>query len=165
MGYFLYLHFKHYTLFRFRSLPIPYHILPPLASIRVFLHPPTPSSLPSISIHWGIYPAFIESRTSPYIVAVLCYICSWSYVYSFVDGLVVTGSSGVSDSLILLFFLRGCEPLNSFSPFSNSSIGDPRLSSMVGCKYLPPIFVSLCYSLSGDSHIRLLSACTSWHPQ
>jgi hypothetical protein len=51
-----------------QSLPrkTPYPILPPPASMRVFLYPPTtPTSLPLISLHWGIYPAFIGPRTCP----------------------------------------------------------------------------------------------------
>jgi len=40
----------------------------------------------------------------------------------------------------------------------------PELSPMIGCK-LPPLFVRLWQSDLGDSHIRLLSANTSWHPQ
>jgi hypothetical protein len=32
-------------------------------------------------------------------------------------------------------------PLSSFSPFSNSSIGDPALSAMVGCKH-PTLYLS-----------------------
>jgi hypothetical protein len=30
-----------------------------------YTHPPTPISPPSIPLHWGIYRAFIISRTSP----------------------------------------------------------------------------------------------------
>jgi hypothetical protein len=41
--------------------------------------------------------------------AILCYICSWSHVYSFVDGLV-PGSSEGSGWLILLFFLWNYNP-------------------------------------------------------
>ena len=41
--------------------------------------------------------------------AILCYICSWSHVYSLFGGLV-PGSSGGSGWLIL-FFLWGCKPL------------------------------------------------------
>lgn len=33
----------------------PYPIFPPPASLRVFLNPPTPTSPPSIPLHWGIY--------------------------------------------------------------------------------------------------------------
>jgi hypothetical protein len=92
--------------------------------------------------------------------AILCYICSWSHeslhVYSLVGGLVPGSSEGVGgSSWLIFFFLRGC---NSFSPFSNSSIGDPMLSPIAGWE-LPPLY------LSGGSYIRLLSASTSWHPQ
>jgi hypothetical protein len=38
--------------------------------------------------------------------------------------------------LILLFFLRVAKPFSSFSPFSNSSTGDPVLIPMVGCNLL-----------------------------
>jgi hypothetical protein len=44
----------------------------------------------------------------------------------------------VSGLLTLLLPLhRATNPLSSFSPFSNSSIGDHTLSPMVGCKHLP----------------------------
>jgi hypothetical protein len=46
---------------------------------------------------------------------ILCYRCSWSQVYSFVDGLVLR-SSGVSGWLIL-FFLCGCKPLPLLQAF------------------------------------------------
>jgi hypothetical protein len=42
--------------------------------------------------------------------AILCNICSWSHVYSFVDGLVPESSWGTG-WLLLLFFLWGCKPL------------------------------------------------------
>ena len=46
-----------------------YYILPFPASMKMFLHPPTylptPTSLPSIPLCWGIYPAFIGPKTSP----------------------------------------------------------------------------------------------------
>ena len=46
IGYFLYLHFKCYPLTWFPSLlETPYHILPPPASVRVFLHPSAHSHL------------------------------------------------------------------------------------------------------------------------
>jgi hypothetical protein len=63
---------------------------------------------------------------------ILCYICSWSHVYSFVDDLV-PGSSEGSGWLILLFYVCDCNPLQLLSPFSNSSIEDPLLSPIVGC--------------------------------
>jgi hypothetical protein len=71
IGYFLYLHFKCYPLSLFPCLLETHdHILLPL-----FLwgcssdHPSTPISLPSISLHWGIYWALIGPRTSPSIDA------------------------------------------------------------------------------------------------
>jgi hypothetical protein len=39
--------------------------------------------------------------------------------------------------LILLFFLRVANPIASFSPFSNSSIGDSMLSLVAGFEHLP----------------------------
>jgi hypothetical protein len=39
---------------------------PPSASMKVYpIHPPTPASLPSIPLHWGIYLAFTGPRSSP----------------------------------------------------------------------------------------------------
>jgi hypothetical protein len=84
--------------------------------------------------------------------AILCYIFSWSHVYSFVDSLALGVLVGCSS-------YRVAKPFSSFSPFSNSSIRDLMISPMVGSA-----FVRLWLGLSGDSHIRLLSACTSWHP-
>jgi hypothetical protein len=43
-------------------------------------------------------------------------------------------------------------------------LGTPELSPIVGYELLP-VLVGLWQSLSGDSHIRLLTASTSWHPQ
>jgi hypothetical protein len=126
----------------------PIHPLP--ASMRVLsqppTHPPTPLLLPShpgILVHWGIEPSQDQGPLLPIMSdkIILCYICSWSpgslHVYFLVDGL----SSGVSGWLILLFFLLVANPFSSFSPFSNSSIGDPVLSPMVGCKH-PPLYLS-----------------------
>jgi hypothetical protein len=48
--------------------------------------------------------------------AILCYICSWGHVYSFVDGLV-PGSSGGSGWWVLLFFLWGCKSLQLLQSF------------------------------------------------
>jgi hypothetical protein len=62
------LHFKCYPLSQF---PLP-SCKPPLPSSLPLLlwgcfstHPPTPTSLPSIPLYWGIYPAFIGPGTSP----------------------------------------------------------------------------------------------------
>ena len=80
--------------------------------------------------------------------AILCYLCGWShgslYVYSLVGGLV-PGSSEGSGWLILLFLFWHCYPFGSFSPFSNSFIGVPVISSMVGCEHLPLYLSGSCY--------------------
>ena len=51
IGYFLYLHFNCYPFSQFCPLPseTSYPILPPPASMRVFLHPPTHSYLPALN--------------------------------------------------------------------------------------------------------------------
>jgi hypothetical protein len=50
------------------------------------------------------------------------------------------------------------KPLSSFSPFSNSSIGDPELSPMVGCKHLP-------LYLSGSGRASQKTATSGFHQQ
>jgi hypothetical protein len=74
-------------------------------------------------------------------------------------------------ALMALAGLYGCSshgianPFNSFSPFSNSPIRDPCVQSNGWLRASTSVFVRLWQGLSGDSLIRLLSACTSWHPQ
>jgi hypothetical protein len=72
-------------------------------------------------------------------------------VYSLV-GSLVPGSSEGSGWLILLFLFWHCYPFGSFSPFSNSFIGDPVLSPMVGCKH-PPLYLSGYGRASQDTTI------------
>jgi hypothetical protein len=93
-----------------------------------------------IPLHWSIYWAFIGPFT-PLMPdkAILCYICIWSHVYYLVDGLV-HGSSVGGGGLVdwyCCFSYGVANPFNSFHPFSNSSIGDPMFSPMVGCEHLP----------------------------
>ena len=57
-------------------------------------------------------------------------------MHSLVGGLVPGSSGGRSGWFIMLCLLWG-----SFSPFSNSFIGDPVLSPMVGCEH-PPLYLS-----------------------
>jgi hypothetical protein len=89
IGYFLYLHFKHYPLSSFPSLlEIPYHILPlPASKGCSSTHPPTTSFLPYIPLIGASIQAsqdqgpllpLMHDKTN------LCYICSWSHVYSIV---------------------------------------------------------------------------------
>jgi hypothetical protein len=68
----------------------------------------------------------------------LCYIFHWRHgalhVFSLVGGLV-PGSYEGSGWLMLLFFLWVANPFSSFSPFSNSFIGNTVLRPMVGCEH------------------------------
>jgi hypothetical protein len=95
--------FFFFNLFTFQMLspyPVPplretpYPISPPPASTRVFLHPPThplsPPSPPFPYIGASIKPSQDQGPLLPLIhdKAILCYICSWSHVYSLVGGLV-----------------------------------------------------------------------------
>ena len=109
--------------------PLP---LPP-TSLKVLLPPTCPlsSSHPGIPLHWGIkYPQAQGLLLLPMSKkAIFCHICGWNHgslqVYSLVDG-PVPGSSQGSGRLTLLLPPWGCKPPQlSFSPFSNSSIGDP----------------------------------------
>jgi hypothetical protein len=136
----LYLHFKCYPLspFPLQKSPIP-SLLPLL--LRMLPHLPTHLGFP---LHWGIESSQDQGPLLPLMShkAILYYIWGWShrslYMYSFVGGLV-PGSSGGYGWLTLLFSLWGCKPLQLLSPSSNSSIGDPMLSLMVGCN--PPLYL------------------------
>ena len=81
IGYFLYLHFKCYSLSWSPPAPeIPYPISHPPASMRVFPHPTTYPLLPpspGILIHWGIKPSQDQGSLLPLMTnkAILCYIC------------------------------------------------------------------------------------------
>ena len=106
----------------YEGIPLPSHLLLP--------------PHPGITPQWGIK---LSQEQGPLLQmmsdkVIFCYICSWSHgslhVFSLVGGLV-PGSYGESGWLILLLFLWVANPFSSFSPVSNSSIGDPVLSSMV----------------------------------
>jgi hypothetical protein len=68
--------------------------------------------------------------------------------------------------LTVLFPPWDCLPLSSFSPFSNSFIGDPVLSPMVGCKH-PPLYLSGSgraspeTAISGSCQQALVGICNS----
>jgi hypothetical protein len=102
-------------------------------------HPLQPPR-PVIPLHCGIKPSQVQGPLLPLMPykAILCCKCSWSHgflhVYYLV-GVLVPGSSGGTDWLILFFLLWGCKPLQLLSPFSNSTIGDPVLSPVVGCEH------------------------------
>ena len=115
---------------------------PPAHQPTHLLHPPRPG----IPLHLENKPSQNQGPLFPLMSnkVILYYICNWSHgplhVYSLAGGLV-SGSSGGSIWLILLFFLWGCKPFSSFSPFSNSSIGDPVLSLMFGSER-PSLYMS-----------------------
>jgi hypothetical protein len=134
----------------YESVPTPTHLLPP-PRLR-------------IPLQWVIKPSQDQGPLLPLMSnkANLCYICNWSHgslhVYTLVGGLV-PGSSGGSGWLTLLFFLWGCKPFSSFSPFSDSSIGDPVLSPMVDFEH-PPWYLTNCQNLIFKSIKRFYNLST-----
>jgi hypothetical protein len=78
------------------SPPEPHYPMPPpLASMKVLLHPnPLPPHEPGIPLHWEIKPSEDQGSFLPLMLenTILCYICSWSHeslhMYSLVGGLV-----------------------------------------------------------------------------
>jgi hypothetical protein len=128
--------------FPISPLQTPYPISPPPASMRMLPHSPTHSLIPVLAFSYTGASSLHRTKglsLMPY-KASLFYICNWNhgsiYVYSLVSGLVPGNYEG-SDLFILLCSYRVANPFSSFSPFSNSSIGDPVLSPMVGCLHLP----------------------------
>jgi hypothetical protein len=117
IGHFLYLHFKCYPLSQFPSL-LEHPITSSSPCFDEGIAPHTHPLLPPCSrFHYtgaSTEPSQDQGPLLPLMFdkAILCYICSWSHVYTFVDSLV-SGSSGGSGWLIL-FFLWGCNHLQSF---------------------------------------------------
>ena len=119
----------------FPIFPIPGrtdHILLPPTSMMVFLDPPRPTTTSSIPLWWSIYQAFIGPRTSPpldnlqgnTLLHMLPVPLGWWLTTRELWGFWLVD---------IVFLLRLLTPLSSFSPFSNSSIGDPALSSKGVC--------------------------------
>ena len=133
-----------FSLFTFQMLShflvSPSKILYPLC-LPLLPNPPNPIPGPGIHLYWGKEPSQDQEPLLPLMPnrAILCYICSWSHgwlhVYTLVGGLVAERSRG--SGWLMLFFLWGAYSFSSFSPFSNSSIGDPVLSPVVDCWHLP----------------------------
>jgi hypothetical protein len=138
IGCFICLHFKCYPLSWFtpQKLPIPSPFLLLLWGCAP-TEPHTPVSSPSHSSTLG-HRAFTEPLL-PLLPekAILCYICGWSHgslhVYSLVGGLVPGSSGGLVGWCCSSYGV--VNSFSSFSPFSNSSIGGPVLSPMVGCDH------------------------------
>jgi hypothetical protein len=127
-----------FSLYTFQMLS-PFPVLPPHLPLLLwgcsFTYPPTPTSP---SLHWGINWAFNRPRASPSIDAWQAHplqhmqlepcalLCQWLSPWEF-----------LGEWLVDIVFSYGVSiPINSFSPFSNSSIGDPMLSPMFGCEHL-----------------------------
>jgi hypothetical protein len=94
IGYFIYLHFKHYSPSQFLLHKHPILFFLPTASMRMLPHPlthPLLSHCPSIPLCWTI-----KSLQSPLLLmpdkASLCYTCSSLHVYSLVGSLVPESS-------------------------------------------------------------------------
>ena len=139
IGQFLYLYFKFYPLSWLLPLKTPYHILPYPASMRVSLHPPTHSYVPTLdsSTLWHLLSLHMTKDLFSHwcLKRPSSSICSWNHVYSLVYSLV-PGSFGGSAWLICCSSFGVAKPFNSFSLFPNSSIGDPELRPMVGWEHL-----------------------------
>jgi hypothetical protein len=121
---------------------------PPIpSSLPLFLwgcsptRPLTPASPSGIFLRWGMEPSQDQGPLLTLMSDkdILCYMYGSSHgalhVYCLVDGLV-PGSSGASGWLISLFLLWVANPFSSLSPFSNSCIGDPMLSPVVGWEHM-----------------------------
>ena len=133
----------------FPSRPTPHSIPPPpAASVRIFPHPPTPASLPwhsAILGHW----AFTGPRASPPIDVCQGHPLQHMPLGPWVPPGVLFGrwfsSWKLWGGLVGWYFCSSYGVAKSFSsicPFFNSSIGEPLLSPMVGCKH-PPLYLSI----------------------
>jgi hypothetical protein len=148
MRYFLYLHFKCYSLSRYPpKSPIP-SLLPLLLRGCSPTYPPTPASPPwhsPILGHraftepkallpidaWHSHP-LLHMRLEPWVPP--CILLGWWFspweLWGSLVGWYCCSSYGVAN------------PFSSFSPFSNSFIGDPMLSPMVVYEN-PPLYLSV----------------------
>jgi hypothetical protein len=148
-GYFLYLHFKCYPLSRspFWKPPIPWPLPLPLWGCTP-THPPTHSHLPTPAFPPCHSPNLrhripSDPRASPPTDAQqghpLSHMLPEPWVLPCTLWLVVQfpGAQGSLAGWYCCSSPWGCNPLSFFSLLSNSSIGNPELSPMVGFKYLP----------------------------
>jgi hypothetical protein len=161
IGYFIYLHFKYYSLSQFPSANPSSLLLPP-ASMKMLPHPPTHSCLTTLASfysgassldrvkglpsHWCQIKESSATYTARAMGPSMCTL--WLVVLSLEALGVLVGwwcclSYGVTN------------PFSSFRTFSSSSIGDLCLVHWLA------VSIHLCICKA----IRLLSACTSWQPQ
>jgi hypothetical protein len=157
----IYLHFKCFPLSRYPLWKLPIPSPDPclyegdLSSTHSFL-----SSLQGIPLHWGIkhsqaqgpLPTLISTTYAAWSGALSCSMCTLGLV---VQSLRAPWDLGGWHCCSL----NGAStPVSSFSPFSNSSIGDPMLSPMVGCEH-PPLY------LSGSGRASQGTAILGFHQQ
>jgi hypothetical protein len=138
-------------------------------------HPPSPclyegaplsthSYLPALA-----FPYNGASHTLPMMSnkAILCHICGRSHgslhVYSLVGG-PVPETSRESGQLTVLLPPWGCKPPQLLQSLLQLFHQGPPAQSNGWLQASASVFVRLWQSLSEDSHIRLLSARTSQHP-
>jgi hypothetical protein len=158
---------------------IPFHGLPPswkhliTSSLSLLLwgcsytHPPTPTSPRLIPLHWGIYLGFIGPRASPPIDAhkghPLLHMRLEPCVLLWLRlGIRESLKVWLVDIVVLSMWLK---TYSTPSVLSLIIYWGP-CSQFNGClETSASLFVRLWQGLSGDIHIRLHSACTSWHPQ
>jgi hypothetical protein len=131
------------------SIPFP---LPLLLLACCLIHPPIPTSPLSNYPTLG-HPSRLHKTKGLSSHWCLTRPCSGTHV-----------SSGVLVGWYCCSFYGFTNTFSFFCPFFNSSIG-PHAQSNDWLQASASAFVRLHQSLSGDSHIRLVPACTSWHPQ
>ena len=168
IGYFLYLHFKCFPLSRSALWKPPMASSSCLPLWRCSQTDPLQSSLPGIPPHWGIKHPQAQGPLLPLMLnkAILCHICGQHHgslhVYSLVVEAVLAPSSWSVCSCLLTLLppFWGCNPLNSFSLFSITSIWDPGAQSNGYLRASASVCQALA-SLPGDNHFWLPSASTS----
>jgi hypothetical protein len=149
----------------------PYSLIPPLASIRVLLHPPTHSCLPVLSFPYTGASTPSDPRATPPTDVKQGHIFSKSH--GSLHGFLRlhfgwwsvprrSGGSGLLTLLLLLWCFKPPQLLHSLLQLLHqepcSQFNDWLLEST-------SVFVGLWQLLSGDSHIRFPSASTSQDPQ
>jgi hypothetical protein len=112
------------------KIPLSHHPFP--CSLTHLL----PHPCPGISLHWGIEPSQDQGPLL-FLMSHKSILWRWSleslHVYSLIDSLI-QGAQGVLASSYCCSFY-GTTLFISLGPFSSSSIGEPVLSPMVGCKH------------------------------
>ena len=129
---YLFINYQIFYLFTFQMLT-PFLVSPPQPLYQIpipcFCEGPPPPTHPhpshhhSMPLHWGLEPSQDQGPPLPLMLdkPIPCYICSCRHgllhVYTLVGGLIPGSSWGGLCWLILLFFLRGCNPLHILQSF------------------------------------------------